>query len=99
MVIDFAERYFCKGGAKECENRKFLFKMTELKLNDILRSRGYATVNDMYDELGKPRDPAGLICGWDINDGPIKFNILHDGKFKLHYQITASPLDSVLGRN
>ena len=90
-VYNFIETYRCKGGAKECANRKLLFRMAEQKLNEILYSRGYATVSDLYDSLNKPREASGNIYGWDV--GPIKFKTIYDGKFKIHYQIEAKFLN------
>lgn len=99
MVLDFTERCFCKGGAKECEHCKWFFKTIQQKLNDILRSRGYVIVNDLYDLLEWNRDDSGNIYGWDVKDGPIAFEILHNGKFKLHYRLVAKKLNHLFSNN
>lgn len=45
--------------------------------NDMLVSRGFVTINDVYDELGFPRTEAGMISGWryksERGDGYISF--------------------------
>ena len=57
-------------------NRLFLNGKEEL-FNAKLVSRGFVTVNDVYDELGFPATEAGMICGWryksDRGDGYISF--------------------------
>ena len=38
-------------------------------MNDILRTRGYVFLSDVYDALGIPRTPASQVVGWLWNKG------------------------------
>lgn len=57
-------------------NLDFLIRK-EQHFNDILVSKGFVTMNDVYDALGFERTEAGMVCGWryksDQGDGYISF--------------------------
>lgn len=48
-----------------------------IQFNDMLVSKGFVTINDVYQELGFPCTEAGMICGWRYKsargDGYINF--------------------------
>lgn len=94
MVLQFLDSFKFKGGAKECSNYRALLNQTVSYLNELLRSRGYVTVRDLYEQLGRENvfDSDNSLYGWEVQDGPIELKMLHDGKFKLHYQFEAKLL-------
>lgn len=47
-------------------NRIFV-ECQENYYNDILKSRGYVFLNDVYDSLGVPRSSVGQLVGWVLN--------------------------------
>lgn len=54
----------CNGWTKDPElNKKFLIDQQRWA-NDLLQTRGYVFLNDVYDMLGVPRTKAGQIVGW-----------------------------------
>lgn len=58
-------------------NRMFL-KAQQAFANDKLQTRGYLFLNEVLDDLGLPRTPAGQIVGWtkDGPDGYVNFRIV-----------------------
>ena len=51
-------------------------KRNERYANDILRTRGYLFLNEVYDMLGLPRTVAGQIVGWRYDEHKtVSFNI------------------------
>lgn len=57
-------------------NLDFLKSKTD-HFNNMLLTKGFVTINDVYSELGFPPTEAGMICGWryksDRGDGIISF--------------------------
>ena len=58
-------------------NRMFL-KAQQAFANDKLQTRGHLFLNEVLDDLGLPRTPAGQIVGWtkDGPDGYVNFRIV-----------------------
>lgn len=54
----------CKGWEKNAEYNLMFLRATQNYANDLLRSRGYLFLNDVYDMLGIDRTKAGQIVGW-----------------------------------
>lgn len=54
----------CKGWEKNAEYNLMFLRATQNYANDLLRSRGYLFLNDVYDMLGIERTKAGQIVGW-----------------------------------
>ena len=52
----------------EIYNPIFL-RTTQAYMNDLLRSRGHVTLNDVYDALGMPRTKEGFVVGWVLGSG------------------------------
>lgn len=94
MILTFIDNFRFKGGAKECSNYRELLNRTVSYLNELLYARGYVTVRDLNEQLGRKSafDSDDFLYGWEVQDGPIELKILHDGKFKLHYQFEAKLL-------
>lgn len=98
MVLTFIDNFRFKGGAKECSGYRALLNRTVSYLNELLRSRGYVTIRDLYEQLGRENvfDSDDSLYGWEVQDGPIELKMLHNGKFKLHYQFEAKLLTCML---
>lgn len=67
---DFA-RFFddgCAGWDKDPELSLSFLKTQQNYANEILKSRGYLFLNEVYDMLGIPRSKAGQIVGWIFNE-------------------------------
>ena len=63
---DYA-RFFdewCTGWTKDAEMNLFFLKRQQDYANDMLKSRGYVFLNEVYDMLGIARTKAGQIVGW-----------------------------------
>lgn len=98
MHLEFTDSFKFKGGAKECSDRRALLNRIVSYLNELLHSRGYVTIRDLYEQLGRENmyDSDDSLYGWEVQDGPIELKMLHDGKFKLHYQFKAKLLTCML---
>lgn len=98
MVLMFTDNFRFKGGAKECSNYRALLNRAISYLNELLHARGYVTIRDLYEQLGKESmfDSDDSMYGWEVQNGPIELKMLHDGKFKLHYRFEAKPLTCML---
>jgi hypothetical protein len=60
--------------------------------NDRLQAKGFLLLNDVYDDLGIDRTPAGCVVGWLANgdgDGYVDFGIFDDkDALRIHDYIT-----------
>lgn len=86
-ISEFAVIYDdgCNGWTKDPElNKMFLLKQQSYA-NDLLKSRGYLFLNEVYDMLGFPRTKAGQIVGWVYNEKePIGDNFVDFGILDIH---------------
>lgn len=65
-ISDYA-RFFddgCTGWEKDAEHNLMFLKLQQNYANDILKSKGYLFLNDVYKMLGIPVTKAGQIVGW-----------------------------------
>ncbi len=78
-------RVFDESNPNWCENPSFgltFLKAQQQMANDILQTRGYVFLNELYDMLGFKQTPEGQIVGWlknnrnnDVSDGHIDFGL------------------------
>ena len=63
---DFARIYDagCLGWDDDAEYNLMFLKHQQQHANDLLQSRGYLFLNEVYDMLGFPRTKAGQVVGW-----------------------------------
>ena len=61
-AINFDER--CIGWCAETKYNRMLVVNLENWFNDILRSRGYVFLRDIYESLGTPITRDSCIAGW-----------------------------------
>lgn len=58
----------CTGWTKDPEfNKKFLIDQQRFA-NDLLKTKGMVTLNEIYDMLGAPRTKAGMVVGWRYDE-------------------------------
>ena len=58
-------------------------RQQETYANDLLKSRGFIFLNDVYDMLGIPRTRAGQVVGWTYDkENPRGDNYIDFGIFK-----------------
>lgn len=55
MVLTFIDNFRFKGGAKECSDYRSLLNRTVSYLNELLYARGYVTVRDLNEQLGRKK--------------------------------------------
>lgn len=87
VYSDYA-RFFdesCEGWEKDSEYNLYFLKAREAYANDLLRSRGYLFLNEVYDMLGIPRTRAGQIVGWVYDeDNPLGDNYVDFGIYDIN---------------
>lgn len=87
VYSDYA-RFFdesCEGWEKDGEYNLYFLKAREAYANDLLRSRGYLFLNEVYDMLGIPRTRAGQIVGWVYDeDNPLGDNYVDFGIYDIN---------------
>lgn len=80
--MDYSQyaRFFddgCPGWTKDPEYNLVFLKVQQQYANDVLRSKGYLFLNDVYDQLGIPKTKAGKIVGWIYDEeNPIGDNFV-----------------------
>lgn len=65
-------------------NLTFL-KCVQAQCNDVLNSRGYLFLNEVYEMIGIPYSKAGQVVGWvkDEGDGFVDFGIFDGDRFRV----------------
>lgn len=75
----------CTGWSKDSEYNLMFLKHQQNHANDMLKSRGYLFLNDVYDMLGIPKTKAGQIVGWVYDEeNPIGDNFVDFGIFDIY---------------
>ena len=75
----------CTGWEKDSEHNLFFLKCQQNYANELLRSRGYLFLNEVYDMIGVPRSKAGQVVGWRYDEkNPSGDNYVDFGIFDIH---------------
>lgn len=67
MYVSCYARYFnekCPAWTNNSEMNIHFLRTKEQYATDLLKSRGYLFLNEVYDMLGIPRSKAGQVVGW-----------------------------------
>lgn len=74
----------CPAWNRDAEYNLLFLKEQQTFATDLLRSRGYLFLNEVYDMLGFPRSKAGQVVGWvydeknPIGDNKVDFRIFDE---------------------
>ena len=87
---DYARFYDdgCAGWKKDPEANLVFLKCQQSYANNLLKTRGYLFLNEVYDMLGIPRVKAGQVVGWiydeenPIGDNFVDFGIYDQNRVK-----------------
>lgn len=71
----------CSPWQKQPEYNRFFLQCQQNYANDLLRVKGWVTLNEVYEMLGLKRTQAGMVVGWvlDDGDGYIDFGVFNNG--------------------
>lgn len=70
----------CEYWEKDATNNYMFLRTQQVYANDLLRSRGYVFLNEVYDMLGMVRTKAGQIVGWVYDkENPVGDNYVDFG--------------------
>lgn len=84
---DYAKFFDCgnPNWEKDSEYNLMFLKQQQRYANDLLQSKGYLFLNDVYDMLGIPRTKAGQVVGWLYDEeNPIGDNYVDFGIYDIH---------------
>lgn len=74
----------CAGWDKDSEYNLMFLRHQQNHANELLRSKGYLFLNDVYDMLGIPRTRAGQVVGWIYDEkNPIGDNYVDFGIYDI----------------
>ena len=77
----------CIGWEKDPEFNLMFIRHQQAYANDLLKSRGYLFLNEVYDMFGFPRTKAGQIVGWVYDENnPKGDNFVDFGIYNLNNQ-------------
>lgn len=75
----------CAGWEKNSEYNLMFLKSQQNYANDLLKSKGYLFLNDVYDMLGIPKSKAGQVVGWVYDvENPIGDNYVDFGIYDVN---------------
>lgn len=75
----------CTGWTKDAEFNLMFLHDQQRYANDILKTKGYLTLNEVYDMLGIPRTKAGMVVGWIYDEkNPVGDNFVDFGIYDTH---------------
>lgn len=76
---------YARGWDKDAEYNLTFLLQQQSYFNDLLKSRGYVYLNEVYDALGIDRSRAGQIVGWVYNEeNPVGDNYIDFGIHDLY---------------
>lgn len=90
-ISEFAVIYDdgCIGWSKDPELNKMFLLRQQNYANELLKSRGYLFLNEVYDMLGFPRTKYGQVVGWIYDEkNPIGDNFVDFGIFDINKEST-----------
>lgn len=78
------------GWDKDPELTKYFLIQTQNYWNDVLRTKGYVFLNEVYESLGAQRTKAGQVMGWyyDRSEKSFSDNYIDFGIFDIHRKVT-----------
>lgn len=77
------------GWDKDPEVNKFFLIQQQNHANDMLKSRGYLFLNEVYEMLGAPKTKAGHVVGWVYDEkNPVGDNFVDFGLFDIDCERT-----------
>lgn len=88
----------CVGWVKNPEYNLTFLKHIQMYMNDLLRTKGYVFLNDVYSALGIPKTAAGQLVGWvydeknPIGDNYIDFGLTDECNSDFVNGVTANAL-------
>lgn len=75
----------CECWEKDSEYNLYFLKARQQQANDMLMSRGYLFLNEVYDMLGIPKTKAGQIVGWIYDEkNPVGDNYVDFGIYDIN---------------
>jgi hypothetical protein len=82
----------------EPAHRHFFLKAAQTSLQNQLMSKGWVTLNDVYDQLGMDRTKAGMVVGWVKGNGDdvIDFGIWDDDRMEEFHNFMTGQEDSIV---
>ena len=86
-LSEFARFYDdgCTGWTKDPELNLVFLKKQQCWANDLLKSRGWLTLNEVYDMLGITRTAAGMVVGWIYDEKhPVGDNFVDFGIYDIN---------------
>ena len=86
-LSEFARFYDdgCTGWTKDPELNLAFLKKQQCWANDLLKSRGWLTLNEVYDMLGITRTAAGMVVGWIYDEKhPVGDNFVDFGIYDIN---------------
>lgn len=87
---DFARVWECgnPGWTKDAQFNLLYLRKIENYFNDVLKTRGYVFLNEVYEMLGYQKTPAGQIVGWKYNNKENKYadNYIDFGIYNINRQ-------------
>ena len=76
---------YCLGWEKDAEQNLMFLKKQEFYANNVLKSRGYLYLNEVYESLGIPKTKAGQVVGWIYDENnPVGDNYVDFGIYDIH---------------
>lgn len=86
--VGYYARWFdetCHAWTEDPERNKYFLLMQQSYANELLKTRKYLFLNDVYDMLGIPRTKAGQVVGWIYDENnPIGDNFVNFGLYAEH---------------
>lgn len=75
----------CTGWCKDPEHNLMFLRRQQDYANELLQSKGYLFLNDVYDMLGIPKTQAGQVVGWIYNEkNPTGANYVDFGIYDIY---------------